>query len=138
VPVVALGTAAESVRIGLRPRQASGAAVSIDLFRAAQGEVREWRLVASAGWLWSREWGRLRGWAGPLVGAGVAAQTAADQSTRDSGLLTAAATLGAVVNVTRDIGLWTEGEVEAVGYRRAGRVAWSAVPAAWIGSAFAF
>jgi hypothetical protein len=123
----------QSVRVGIRPRASSGAALSLDLDRAASAGMAEWQAIATAGWVGARHLGPLRGWLGAVAGGGLVAQTLTGASLGISGALVAGPTTGLLVELPRRFGVWVEGQWLGMAYRRNDRTAIAAAPAAWMG-----
>ena len=130
--------ATAGLRLGTRPvAPGGGVLASIDLFRASHGALAESRIVASGGWVWMARSHSFAGWAGVVGGGGAIVQEIEGSnngaSTRWSGLLMAAPTVGAAVDLPHGLGAWVEGELAALAMRRDAASVVTLAPAAWFG-----
>jgi hypothetical protein len=125
------------LRVGWRSGGRRGAFVSLDVFRAGQPDLAEWRTMGSLGWRWSADLGPVRGWLGAAVAGGVMTQVVRG-SPRWTGALAAGPAFGATVGVWRGFGLSAEAQLLALGYRRDDRTVVSPAPSVFLGAFFDF
>jgi hypothetical protein len=125
-----------ALRLGLRPREKSGAVVLVDGAQASRDAAAERQLLASVGWLWSASRGPLRGWFDCVLGGGLAEQTVRGASTRSSGVLAAGPKLGGSIGVASDVGLWLEAEVTGLVYREENKTTVGLRPAVLMGASW--
>jgi hypothetical protein len=125
--------AAEGLRLGLRPSQRQGAFLSVDLLRATEPGIAEWRVLGTVGWLTGLERGPLRGWLGVLAGGGLVVQTVARESARWSGLLMVGPALGCEVRLFRTLGIWGEAQLAGTAYQQEDRATFALSPSLWLG-----
>lgn len=123
------------LRVGWRSRGRQGVFTSLDVFRAAQTDLAEWRALGSVGWRWTAALGPTRAWLGAAVGCGAMSQVVRSQS-RWSGALGAGPVAGAVVDITGGLGLSIEAQLFALAYRRDDGTAVSPTPSIFIGASF--
>jgi hypothetical protein len=131
---------AVALRIGLRPSERHGLFASLDLARALRAPLVEWQSAATVGWLESRRLGIVTGWAGIAAGGGIVAQDVDARTSHISGLLSGGPDLGARVDLPvrgRRIGLWCEGQVAGLAYRRESRVTSALSRSVWLGASLA-
>lgn len=130
-------TMGQELRVGLRPAVGSGLTVSLDIARAAQGQIEERQAIASAGWLWWRKLGPTQGWIGGSLGGGFVEQLAAGESTRRSPVLALGPELGASIDIVNGVALWAGGQLAALVYRGESGGAVGFRPALLAGASFA-
>lgn len=128
---------AVSVRLGFRSGMDDGAMLSLDASRAHAGDLSEWQVLGSAGWLWSRDLGAARLWVGASVGGGFVMQTKPGESALASGVLGAGPSLGVDTSLGGPIGMWAEAQLFGLLYRRDGKLVASQAPSAWLGASLA-
>ncbi len=126
------------VRLGVRSALWRGPTLTIDLARAAAGEIAESRTVITGGWSWSAAFGLARAWIGAALGCGLIAQSAPGANTRWSGVLQAGPSAGVAANVTGRFGLWAEAQLAVTAYREDGTTAFAWAPAAFMGVSVGF
>lgn len=128
----------EALRAVLIPEEMRGPTVSVEVARAAQPDLAEWRAAALLGWLRSGRAGSVRGWAGASAGIGMIAQTATDSSARWSATLEGGPNVGASLEVSRAFGLWTEAHLRGMTYRKDGHAAFGLAPSVFLGAWLGF
>jgi uncharacterized caspase-like protein len=126
-------TVTHGVNVGLRRPAGSGVALSLALLTADQGPLREWHLRADAGFLWSLGQGKVRGHFGALAGGGLLNQAAEGMPARRAGFVAVAPVLGLTVDFGARFGFWSELDLSGAFYQRDDRLAFSFMPAAWLG-----
>jgi hypothetical protein len=126
------------VRFGLRSATWRGPTLSVDLARAAEGEIAESRAVITGGWSWSAAVGPAHAWIGASLGGGMIAQGTSGADTRWSGVFQAGPSTGVAANVTGRVGLWGEAQLAAAAYRQDGKTALAWAPAAFGGVSVGF
>jgi hypothetical protein len=125
------------LHVAAQPKADNGLALALDLSWAQGTRISERRATLAAGWLLAGQLGRARGWVGALVGGGLIAQTASGEKDRWSGVVAGGPVTGLSVDVTRRIGLWTEGQLWGLAYRRDGATAFKFAPGLFAGVGFA-
>jgi hypothetical protein len=128
---------APALRFAAHPGADQGLAVALDLSWAQDPGVTERRATLSAGWLLTGRLGPARGWAGALVGGGVIVQTASGRDDRWSGVVAGGPAAGLSFDLTRRIGVWTEGQIAGLAYRRDAATAFTLAPALFGGVSLA-
>ena len=128
---------AVSVRLGYRGGMSDGALLSLDGSRAHAGDLSEWQLMGSAGWLWARDLGSGRLWVGASVGGGFVMQTKPGERALASGVVAAGPSLGVDGSLSGPFGMWAEAQLFGLLYRRDGKLVASQAPSAWLGASLA-
>jgi hypothetical protein len=131
----ALGASTE-LRLGLRPRERSGAVVLLDAAQASSADAAEREVLASVGWLWGVRRGPLRGWIDGVLGGGLAMQTESGIRNRYSGMLAAGPKVGGAIEVAGHVGLWMEAEVSGLVYRQDDKTVFGVRPAVLMGASW--
>jgi hypothetical protein len=121
--------------LGLRPLGAAGLALSLDVFAAREGSLREWHVHARGGWLGSIAYGPVRGFGGALAGAGVLTQQVDSARSLYSAAASAGPVVGLVAEINEHVWSWSELQLFGLLHRRDDDTTVSLAPAAWFGAA---
>jgi hypothetical protein len=129
------------LRFALLSGAATGPLAGIDVLRAVDGRVEEWRAAVRAGWMWSVGSGDVVGRLGATAGAGLVQQTlqasALDSgATARSGVASIGPSLALTTRFTKGMATWAELDAQVLIYRRDGNLVTSLAPAAWLGGYF--
>lgn len=128
---------AVSVRLGHRGGTSDGALLSLDGSRAHAGDLSEWQVLGSAGWLWARDLGTGRLWVGASVGGGFVMQTKPGERALASGVFAVGPSLGVDGSLSGPFGMWAEAQLFGLLYRRDSKLVASPAPSAWLGASLA-
>jgi hypothetical protein len=121
------------VTLGIRPARANGPGLSLEVLSAASGPVREWRVEAGGGWLWSVGKGKVRGWGGLFASGAWLHQTLSERPDLDSAALSLGPLLGFSTDVSGPFGIWSEIMLAGMLHQQDDETTVSFVPSAWIG-----
>ena len=124
----------QALRAAMMPGGMRGPTLSVDVARAVEPGIAEWRAAALFGWLRSAGVGSARGWVAAAAGAGMIAQAADGRSARWSAMLEAGPSVGALLVVSRGFGFWTEAQLHGMTYRKDDQMAVALAPSVFLGA----
>ena len=126
-----------TLHLAAHPGGEQGLALAFDLSWASDVGISERHATLTIGWVLAGRFGRARGWAGALAGGGLIEQTATGMKDRWSGVAIGGPMAGLSFDLARRTGLWIEGQLSGLAYRRDGAAAFKLAPGLFAGVAYA-